>query len=118
MQRYENIDKKLQKELQKIDKKFENDGAEMSSQDLELIDCVFHALKSAEGYYTMAEAGEMGFSGNYSGNSYGMGSGNSYARGRDSRGRYASREMSREGGGYSGHYPPMGYYPESYGERW
>ena len=26
--------------------------------------------------------------------------------------------MSREGG-YSGHYPPMmGYYPESYGERW
>lgn len=117
MQRYENIDKKLQKELQKIDKKFENEGAEMSNQDLELVDCIFHALKSAETYYAMAESGEMSY-GMGSGNYGGGGSGNSYARGRDGRGRYTSREMSRE---YSGHYPPMGYYPESYGsygERW
>ena len=118
MQRYENIDKRLQKELSKLDSKFEGESGDLNNQDLELIDCLFHALKSAEGYYAMAEGSEMGFSGGYSGNSYGMGSGGSYARGRDSRGRYASREMSREGG-YSGHYPPMmGYYPESYGERW
>lgn len=119
MQRYENIDKKLNKELQKIDKKLESD-ADMSAQDIELVDCVFHALKSAETYYAMAEGGEMGFSGGYggnSGNSYGgYGSGNSYARGRDSRGRYASREMSREGG-YSGHYPMMPYYSGEY-DRW
>lgn len=123
MQRYENIDKKLNSELQKIDKKLENDSGDMSAQEIELVDCVFHALKSAEGYYAMAEEKEMGFSGNYgSGGSYGMGSGNSYARGRDSRGRYASREMSREGGysgGYSGRYPMMPYYSGEYeGGRW
>ena len=69
----------------------------MSSQDLELADCLFHALKSAETYYAMCEADE-GFSGEYSGRSYG----NSYARGRDARGRYTSRDD-----GYSGYYPPM-----------
>lgn len=113
MERYMNIDKRLHKELNKLDKKFENDSAEMSSQDLELIDCLFHALKSGETYYAMQEAGEMGFSGNYGGGNYG----GSYARGRDSRGRYMSREMSREGG-YSGHYPmPMYGYSGEY-ERW
>ena len=95
MERYVNIEQRLQKELNKLAKKFENASAEMSSQDLELADCLFHALKSAEGYYAMQEAGEGGFSGNYSG----YGSGNFYARGRDSRGRYTSRDMmSREGG--------------------
>ena len=98
MQRYENIDKKLNKELQKIDQKLENDSAEMSAQDIELADCIFHALASSEKYYMMSEGG---MSGNYGG-SY-EGSGNSYARGRDSRGRYTSREMSREGG-YPGGY--------------
>lgn len=115
MQRYENIDKKLHKELQKIDKKLENDSAEMSAQDIELADCIFHALKSAETYYAMVESGGMGFSGEYSGN---YGSGNSYARGRDSRGRYTSREMSREGGGYSGRYPMMPMYESYEGGRW
>ena len=117
MQRYENIDKKLQKELSKMDSKFENESGELSNQDLELIDCLFHALKSAEGYYTMAESAEMGFSGNYSGN-YGGNSGNSYARGRDSRGRYASREMMSREGGYSGRYPMMPMYGEYDGGRW
>lgn len=116
MQRYENIDKKLHKELQKIDKKLENDSTEMSAQDIELVDCVYHALKSAEGYYAMIEGGEMGFSGGYSGNSYG--SGNSYARGRDSRGRYASREMSREGGYSGGRYPMMPMYGSYDDGRW
>lgn len=112
MERYENIDKRMKKELSKLDKKFENESSDMSSQDLELADCLFHALKSAETYYAMQESGEGGYSGNdYSGRSY-----NSYARGRDSRGRYASRDMSREGG-YSGHYPPMPYYSGEY-ERW
>ena len=106
MQRFENIENKMTKELQKIDKKLENEGTEMSAQDIEMADCLFHALASAEKYYMMSEEGEMGFSGNYgSGGSYGRGSGgysgNSYARGRDSRGRYTSREE-----GYSG-YPPM-----------
>ena len=119
MQRFENIENKMTKELQKIDKKLENEGTEMSAQDIEMADCLFHALASAEKYYMMSEGGGMGFSGNYgSGESYGMGSGNSYARGRDSRGRYTSREMSREGG-YSGRYPMMPYYSVEYeGGRW
>ena len=111
MERYMNIDKRLHKELSKLDKKFENEGSEMSSQDLELIDCLFHALKSGETYYAMAESSEMGYSGNY-------GNGNSYARGRDNRGRYMSREIMSREGGYSGHYPPMPYYGDGYGERW
>lgn len=117
MQRFENIEQKMLKELGKIDKKLENESTEMTAQDIELADCLFHALKSAEGYYGMAEGGEMGFSGNYGSGNYG--SGNSYARGRDSRGRYASREMSREG--YSGgRYPMMPpYYSGEYdGGRW
>lgn len=116
MQRYENIEKSLHKELAKIDKKLENE-ADMSPQDLETVDCIYHALKSAEGYYTMAETSEMGYSGNYSGN-YG-GSGGSYARGRDSRGRYTSREMMSREGGYSGRYPMMPpMYSEYDGGRW
>lgn len=118
MERYENIDKRLHKELAKLNKKLENDSTEFSSQDLELADCLFHALKSEEGYYGMIEGSGMGFSGNYGGSGYGGGSGNSYARGRDSRGRYTSREMAGQGSYYSGHYPPMGFYPESYNERW
>lgn len=108
MERYMNIDKRLHKELMKLDKKFENESNEMSSQDLELIDCLFHALKSGETYYAMVESGEMGYSGNY-------GNGNSYTRGRDNRGRYVSRDMMSRDGGYSGHYP-MPYYGEY--ERW
>lgn len=114
MQRYENIENKLNKELQKIDKKLENDSAEMSPQDIELVDCVFHALASGEKYYMMSEGG---MSGNYGG-SYEGGSGGSYARGRDSRGRYTSREMmSREGGYSGGRYPMMPMYSE-YDGRW
>ena len=113
MQRFENIENMMTKELQKIDKKLENEGTEMSAQDIEMADCLFHALASAEKYYMMSEGG---MSGNYSG-SY-EGSGNSYARGRDSRGRYASRDMSREGG-YSGHYPMMPpYYSGEYESGW
>lgn len=115
MQRFENIENKMTKELQKIDKKLENEGTEMSAQDIEMADCLFHALASAEKYYMMSEGG---MSGNYNG-SY-EGSGNSYARGRDSRGRYTSREMNREGysGGYSGRYPMMPYYSGEYEGRW
>lgn len=117
MERFENIEKRMKKELMKLDKKFENEGTEMSSQDLELADCLFHALKSAETYYAMEEAGEIGYSGNdYSGRSY-----NSYARGRDARtGRYISRDMMSREGGYSGHYPmPMyGGYSGEYDGRW
>lgn len=97
MQRYENIDKKLHKELSKLDKKLENDAVDLNTQDLELIDCIYHALKSAEGYYAMQEASyDMD-----SGRSYRSSRDESYARGRDSRGRYSSRDMD----GYSGHYP-------------
>lgn len=116
MQRYDNIEKSLHKELAKIDKKLEND-ADLSAQDLEMVDCIYHALKSAESYYVMAEGSDMGFSGNYSGN-YGGNSGGSYARGRDSRGRYTSREMMSREGGYSGRYPMMPMYSEYDGGRW
>lgn len=117
MERYQNIEQALHKELSKIDKKMESEGTDMSTQDLEIVDKLFHALKSAETYYAMGEGGEMSFRGSgYSGyGGSGNYSGNSYARGRDGRGRYTSREMSRDGG-YSGHYPP--YYPEFEGGRW
>ena len=110
MERYENLKKALCKELEKLDKKYGGDVGEMNPADLENADKIFHALKSAETYYAMAEAGEEEEYGG-EGNSMRRGrsrnrsyddsyEGGSYARGRDRRGRYTSRE-----GGYSGRYP-------------
>ena len=92
MKRYENLEKAMCRELEKLDKKYGGDVAEMSTQDAEKADMLFHAMKSAETYYAMV--GEDGWEEKDA-------SGRSYRRGRDAMGRYVSRDMY----GYSGHYP-------------
>ena len=104
MKRFENLEKAMCTELEKLDKKYGSD-TEMSVQDAEKADLLFHAMKSAETYYAMV--GEDGWEEKEA-------SGRSYRRGRDSMGRYVSRDPYRMGDGYSGHYPewmpPYGRY--------
>lgn len=93
---YKNLEEAMCNELEKLDKKYGGEATEMSVQDAEKADLLYHALKSAATYHAMQESSyDMG-----SGRSY-RGRGESYARGRDAMGRYTSREMD----GYSGHYP-------------
>lgn len=113
-ERFENLEKAMCKELEKLDKKYTAD-VEMSEVDAERADKLYHALKSAETYHAMKDAeeweeeeGEEGYSGE--GRSMRRGGGRSYRRGasyaryRSPRtGRYISRGMDDYG--YSGHYP-------------
>ena len=111
MKHYEHLEEAMCKELDKLDKKYANDVPEMSVQDVERADILYHALKSAATYHAMKDAEEwddddMEGSGegrmSRGGRSYGRyGTDRSYRRGRDSMGRYVSRDMD----GYSGHYP-------------
>jgi len=108
MKRYEHLEEAMCKELDNLNKKYSNGAPEMSAQDVEKIDVLYHALKSAATYYAMKEAEEWGDdSMEGSGKRYGMD--RSYRRGRDATGRYISRDMD----GYSGHYPEWmpQYYP-------
>lgn len=116
-ERYHNLEKALCKELDKLEKKYAGDIAEMSSTDAEKANMLYHALKSAETYHAMKDASEEmgGYSGEYrGGRSYD--GGNSYARGRSrTTGRYISRDGGEGSeGGYSGHYPMYPDYPMSY----
>lgn len=113
--KHELLEQKLCKEIELIESKYTNGPGEMSIQDIEKLDKVFHALKSMKTYYAMKDAEEYsegGFSGR---------------RGRGADGRYVSRDAKdgySEGyergyseamnhmGGNSGHYPPM------YQPRW
>jgi hypothetical protein len=112
VKRYENLEDALCKELEMLDKKYGGDTAEMTVQDVEKADKLYHALKSAETYHAMAEAGmdedeESGDGRGYRGRSYGSYGrsygGRSYARRRDMMGRFSGGYDD----GYSGHYPPM-----------
>jgi len=121
---HEVLEQKMCKELEIIQTKYaQNPGMEMSVQDLDKVDKLYHALKSLATYKAMKEAeeeygeGEEGFSGR---------------RGRAANGRYVSRDggasysegysqgyseaMSQMNGGNSGHYPMMGgnMYPPRY----
>ena len=114
---YENLEKAMCKELEKLDKKYTAD-TEMTDVDAERADKLYHALKSAATYHAMKDAeewddeGEDGYSGD--GRSIRRG-GRSYRRGRDMRtGRYMSRGMDEYG--YSGHYP-MEYIDPMYWNR-
>ena len=109
--RYEDLEEAICKELEMLDKKYAGEPGEMSVSDVEKADKLYHALKSAETYHAMKDASEMEEGeGDMSGR--GMrrrsydGYGRSYARGRDSMGRF-----SRDMGGYSGNYP---MYPPRY----
>ena len=102
MDRYYNLEEAMCKELEKLDKKYGGEAGEMTPTDAERADMLYHALKSAETYHAMKDAGEWeeesgrSYRGNRGGN------GRSYAQRRDSMGRYTSRDMD----GMSGHYPP------------
>lgn len=98
MKHYENLEEAMCNELDKLDKKYGGNPAEMSVQDAEKADLLYHALKSAATYHAMKDADEWEDK---------DASGRSYRRGRDSMGRYVSRDMGRYSGydGYSGHYP-------------
>ena len=105
MKHYENLEQAMCKELEALDKKYASSPGELSVQDVEKIDVLYHALKSAATYHAMKDAEEwedddMEGSGRR-GNDGRMYSGRSYRRGRDSMGRYTSRDMD----GYSGRYP-------------
>lgn len=107
MERYENLEKAMCRELEKLNKKYGGDVNEMSPADLENADKIYHALKSAATYHAMKDAEEEDWEGHsgegrptrMGGRSYRDGM--SYARYRSPRtGRYISR-----GDGYSGYYP-------------
>ena len=106
-ERYEHLEKAMCKELEKLDKKYTAD-VEMSEQDAERARKLYHALKSAETYHAMKDADEWeDEESGARGRSYAR-DGRSYRRGRDSMGRYTSRDMGYSGrydDGYSGHYP-------------
>lgn len=109
--RYTNLEEAMCKELEKLDKKYGGDTAEMTVDDAEKADLIYHALKSAATYHAMKDAEEWeedGMSAR-SGKGYPRND-RSYARARDSMGRYVSRDME----GYSGHYPMYPHYPMSY----
>ena len=104
MSHYENLEKAMCKELDKLDKKYMNDVPEMSVQDVERADVLYHALKSAATYHAMKDTDEWeedGMEDSRSGRGYGRSGDRSYRRGLDNMGRYTSRDMD----GYSGRYP-------------
>ena len=95
MKRYDNLEEAMCKELEQLDKKYAQDVGEMSVQDAEKADLLYHALKSAATYHAMKDA---------DGWEEKEASGRSYRRGRDSMGRYTSRDMYPSYD-YSGRYP-------------
>lgn len=109
--KFEILEQKMCKELELLEEKYRTSPNEMSVQDVDRIDKLYHALKSKATYDAMKEA-KMG----YSQDSYGM----SEQRNRDSMGRYSGRmsygpERDRMYSGTSyGYYPPYPPMPE----RW
>lgn len=89
----------LSRELGEANEKVRQGGGSLNGSDLDYIDKLTHAIKSIKTTIAMAEAdgGESGMYPNY--NQYRGGSYNrmgSYARRRDSMGRYSSRGYSRD----------------------
>lgn len=99
------ICEKLTEEISEMNKKMDKNGGKMSAGDLEALDKLTHALKSAKTTLAMEEYDD-DRSGDYMGGSYERGGnrvgsyerGGSYARG---RGRYAKRDSM---GRYSSEY--------------
>lgn len=112
MKHYENLEQAMCKELEMLDKKYASEQGEMSTADVEKADILFHALKSAATYHAMKDAEDWDEDDSRIGRSnYGRGGDRSGRRGRDSMGRYTSRDMD-----YSGHYPE--WMPPYYGGRY
>ena len=112
--KHEILEQKMCKELDTLEEKYRQ-GVEMSIQDLEKIDKLYHALKSMATYNAMKEAEAYGQGGDSPQDGY------SGRRGRGPDGRYMSRDMGPHmsgnyDDGYSGHYPmyPRDYYPRQW----
>ena len=124
---HEFFEEKLLHELELIKSRYTNPTQELSAQDIEKMDKIYHALKGMKTYCAMACPEE------YYGESNTMNqNGNSEYRGRAMNGRFVSRDSANsyaEGysngyseamnqmngnGGNSGHYPMMPYAPR----RW
>lgn len=108
MDKFEALEKTLCQELEAIDQKLKS-GTEMTTNDLEKVDKLTHAMKSLATYKAMRDAEEEW-------NEDGM----SGRRSRAANGRYISRDSGYSDGwarGYSeamrqtGHYP-MGPWPD------
>ena len=82
---HEILEQKMCKELEMLEAKYQqNPTQQMSEKDVEIIDKLYHALKSMATYKAMKEAEEYeGFSS----------MGNSGYRGRAANGQYVSRDM-------------------------
>jgi hypothetical protein len=110
---YDNICKKLHKELKRLDEKYASENIEVSMADLEVFDKISHALKSMATYEAMIgeepEGSQMSMGGN-SMDRY------SYRRGRDAMGRYTSRDYRGdvEQGRSGGYYEPVPMYERRY----
>ena len=103
MERYEHLEKAMCDELAKLNKKYAA-GSEMSEQDMERADKLYHALKSAATYHAMKDAEEWDEKEEGEDGRSFRRNGRSYAKYRNPRtGRYMSRGMDWDG--YSGHYP-------------
>ena len=89
----------LNRELEHANEKISRAGGNITGDDLSYIDRLTHAIKSVKTTMAMMEAEDEGESGyympmygrSYGDRSYGMRDGNSYARRRDSMGRFTSR---------------------------
>lgn len=90
------INDKLEEELKRICKK-----DEMSISDLDAAYKMVDVIKDVTTIEAMLNSERNGYSGTYYDDYSGTNSYNSYARGRDSRGRYTSRDGMPNG--YSGH---------------
>ena len=110
---HEILEQRMCKELDILKEKYRNSSTEMSMQDLEKLDKLYHTLKSKATYEAMMEAKEYPQMDGYSGR-----------RGRNPvNGQYISRTEDAYAEGYakgfsegmnqhtSGHYPPMPTYP-------
>lgn len=109
---YTNLEKAMCKELEHLDKKYTAE-VEMTPQDAERADMLYHALKSAATYHAMKDAEEEDWgdeSEEESGRAYPGSRARSYARRRNPRtGRYM---RSYDGGMYPAEY--SGRYPMEY----
>lgn len=115
---HELLEQKMCKELEIIQARYQqNPNQEMSIQDVDKVDKLYHALKCMETYNAMKEAeeyeegglsGRRGRAANGQYISRDMGSQRSYA---DGYSEGYSEAMNQMNGGNSGHYPMMGGYP-------
>ena len=113
---HEILEQKMCRELELLEQKYQNQQGEMTVQDLDKIDKLYHALKSMATYDAMKEAEnyEGGYSGArrrspMTGRYVSRDDGSSYADGYSQGYSEAIGQMN-----HSGHYPMPPYYPGRY----